>query len=127
MKYNTKQQDVISRFIAEKQSEFTVKELHSELVRDGYEFGIATIYRLIDEMCENGTLKKTIDGSEAKYQYLGKCEEEGHCYLKCVSCGRLEHVDCDEVTGLEKHIEKKHHFKLDKKSIVINGVCGRCA
>lgn len=127
MKYNTKQQDVISRFIAEKQSEFTVKELHSELVRDGYEFGIATIYRLVDGMCENGTLKKTIDGNETKYQYLGNCDEDGHCYLKCVECGRLEHVDCDEVTGLERHIEKKHNFKLDKKSIVINGICGRCA
>ena len=120
MTYNTKQKDIILELIKKKNTDFTIKEIDSEL--EG-KIGLTTIYRLIDKLVATGVISKD---SKGNYQYLGKCDKENHFYIKCESCGRLEHVDCDCITELWNHIFEKHKFLPTKEQVVINGICAKC-
>ena len=124
MSYQTKQKKIIIDEISKNNKEFTIKELYERL--HGV-VGLTTIYRLIDEMVKKQELNKVIaDGNVAYYQYLKKCNEENHFYLKCFECKEMIHVDCDCIKELTNHISKKHYFIIDNNHIVMNGLCCKC-
>ena len=124
MSYNTKQKDLILNTVFNYGKEFTVNDIYLKM---SAKVGLTTIYRLIDKLVLDGKLKKYIGTDNVTYyQYLEDCGCENHFYLKCSNCGCLEHIDCECIETLEKHILKKHGFKLNKKGIVINGLCAKC-
>lgn len=122
--YKTKQKDIILNIIKKKEQEFTIKEIYEE-IKD--EVGLTTIYRLVDKLVEENILNKTIGiDNTTYYQYLEKCNNHNHFYLKCDKCGNLVHVDCDCIEELTSHIANKHKFKPNKEHIIINGLCNKC-
>ena len=122
--YNTKQKDLIVEKIKSKKKSFTIKQLYDDL---NGSIGLTTIYRTITKLLNEGLLDKTIGSDNtAFYQYLEKCSNKNHFFLKCESCGNLEHVDCDCIENLTKHIKKEHKFSLNQDRIVINGICKKC-
>ncbi len=125
MTYNTKQRDAIAELISAKTTDFTVKEICQEL--DGRGISRATIYRAIEKLESDGSLRKNVgsDGSIC-YQYMDDCDKRGHCYLKCENCGAIEHVDCAILSGLIYHIKNEHNFITDKHQIILNGSCRKC-
>ena len=123
MSYSTKQKDMIINVIKNKDKEFTIKDIYSELDN----VGLTTVYRLVDKLVEEGSIRKNISkDNTVTYEYLEKCDHDNHFYLKCDKCKRLEHVDCDCIDELYNHINKNHKFKLNKENIVINGICEKC-
>ena len=122
--YNTKQKDLILSIIKKQTHEFTIKDIYNE-VSD--KTGLTTIYRLVDKLVLEGTLKKYISKDNITYyQYLEKCDHDDHFYLKCENCGELIHVDCSSINELSNHLLKEHSFMINKKNIVINGLCNNC-
>ena len=122
--YNTKQKDLILNVIKNQRHEFTIKDIYEEL-KD--KVGLTTIYRLIDKLVGDNIINKYITKDNVTYyQYLERCEEENHFYLKCDKCGDLVHIDCDCISELSSHIFKKHNFVLNKDHIIINGICEKC-
>ena len=121
--YRTKQRHIILSKIKEQDKSFTAKELYEAL---GGEIGLTTIYRTIEKLSDEGVLLKTTKDNTAEYQYLAPCPEDNHFFLKCDSCGVLEHIDCRRVRGLTEHIAKAHHFIPIKAHIIINGLCAKC-
>ena len=127
MTYNTRQKEIIEQFVRTKQGDFSIKELFAELLKRGEDVSQTTIYRIIDSLVESGVLKKTVSAdNQIRYQYLEACDHYGHCYLKCNICGKLEHVDCEDLCDLTEHIKRQHKFTVDEANIVINGTCGAC-
>lgn len=128
MVYNTRQKEIIEQAVSKKKRDFSAKELYLELVKAGEDVSQTTIYRVVENMAEKGQLKKTLGPDSAvRYQYLKSCNHFGHCYLKCNQCGRLKHIDCEDVSDLAAHINTEHKFKIDESNIVINGTCRSCA
>ena len=123
MTYNTKQKENILNVIKSLNHEFTVKELYDKLTG----IGLTTVYRLVDKLVGEGTVKKTIGkDNNTYYQYLGVCNHKNHFYLKCDICSKLEHVDCDCIINLWDHINKEHEFNPSNDQIIINGICKDC-
>ena len=123
MSYNTKQKDLILEIVEKQKHDFTIKDIYDSL---NGSVGLTTIYRLIDKLIEDGLVNKYIDKNKTYYQYLSKCEEENHFFLRCNMCGSLVHIDCDCIQDLSNHILKEHKFKPDKEHIIINGMCDKC-
>lgn len=122
-KYNTKQKEVLLKFIKKQDHEFTINDIYEGLNR---EVGLTTIYRFVDKLIKDGFISKIINNNVTYYQYFEKCDEENHFYLKCNKCGATTHVDCDCINELSEHINKNHKFLLDKENIIINGLCNEC-
>ena len=122
--YNTKQKEKILKIIEKQNKQFQIKDIYIKLKE---EVGLTTIYRLIDNLLdENLITKNTEKDGKIYYQYLERCQEENHFYLKCEKCKKITHVDCECIKELSSHILKKHKFKTNKENIIINGLCNEC-
>ena len=122
--YSTKQKDIILNVIEKQKHEFTIKDIYNEI---SDRVGLTTIYRLVDKLVDENVLNKYISKDNVTYyQYLKKCDEDNHFYLKCDKCGDLVHIDCDCIKDLSNHILKEHKFKPNKDKIIINGMCNKC-
>ncbi len=125
--YKTKQKELIERCIKECEREFTVKELFARLNKEDQTIGLTTVYRAVNGLVKNHALSKSVESDGVPhYRLAEKCEHSGHCLLKCESCGKLTHTDCDELNVLSKHFANKHHFEVDQKDITIYGTCEEC-
>lgn len=130
--YKTKQRQEILNCILELGGEhFTASDIVARLNSRGNEIGQATVYRMIDHLAETGKLRKyVIDGTTAAcYQLVGteyekSCRE--HFHLKCVGCGKLIHVECEELSRIAEHMQEEHGFSVDSSKTVFYGVCGDC-
>ena len=122
--YKTKQKEKILEEIKLMNHEFTIKDLYNRL---NYEVGLTTIYRLVDKLVNDKVLTKYISNNNITYyEYLNKCNQENHFYLKCNICYSLIHIDCDCIKELENHILKEHKFNMNHENIIINGICKKC-
>ena len=125
MKYNTKHKIQILRCFQEHEKEhLTIEQLNSYLEGN---VPLATIYRVVDSLTEEGFIRKyTIDHlSPACYQ-LANEDCQNHFHLLCTKCGRVIHLNCDEVNHLISHIEKEHGFRVDITKVNFYGVCDEC-
>ena len=125
--YKTKQKELIEHSIKNCKNEFTIKELFTKLNEKDQTIGLTTVYRVVNRLVKDGALSKNMgnDGTLC-YRVLEKCNHVGHCLLKCESCGKLTHTDCDELETLSKHFKNKHHFEIDQTDITIYGICDKC-
>lgn len=122
--YNTKQKDLILSIIKKQNHEFTVKDIY-EKVKDNT--GLTTVYRLVDKLVSEGYLNKHISKDNVTYyEYLEECFHDDHFFLKCEKCGTLIHVDCECINDLSDHLLNNHNFSINKKNIILNGLCKSC-
>ncbi len=130
--YNTKQREEILQCIYSLgKKHFTAGDIITALSTSGNPVGSATVYRTIDKLADDGTVRRFfIDGStSACYQLSDKSKIEecqNHFHLKCLCCQKLFHVDCKHIEGLKKHIEKDHSFDIDMSKTVLYGTCEAC-
>ena len=47
-------------------------------------------------------------------------------YGQCKKCGKLTHLDCDFLSGFEKHIMEHHGFSLEYSGSILYGICKDC-
>ena len=129
LSYTTKQRKLILNLLKEqKDSHLTAEEIVLALKNSGESVGKATIYRYLDVLLEAGQVRKYAaeEGEGACYQYVGDDNCREHFHLKCGSCGRLFHVECDYLSDVGSHIRKDHGFNIDSSKTVFYGKCGHC-
>ena len=127
MKYQTKQRSEIQQFLLSHPEEhFTAEQLQAELKESG--ISRATLYRTLQVMLLEGKVRKyeAGEGQSACYQCAMQPACAEHYHMKCRSCGRLIHMQCDMLRDLEEHIMKEHHFRLDPARTVFYGICEQC-
>lgn len=128
--YKTRQRDLIlNYFIKNNSKHVTAEEVLEHLKEQGNSVGKSTVYRFLEKLVEQGTVRRFFieEGKGACYQYLGEqhqCHE--HFHLKCVSCGVLLHIRCDLLIEAEKHILNNHDFTIDNTKTVLYGLCDKC-
>lgn len=129
--YNTKQKEkLIDYLIKNKEKHTNVQEISAYLSSEGSPLGTATIYRQLDKLVDAGIVRKfVIDGKMgACYQYIedtNECRE--HFHLKCLKCGKLIHLNCEHLMGINEHIAEHHGFIVDPSQTVFYGTCSGCS
>lgn len=126
--YNTKQKKILLDYFKKNiDKHYSIKEITEEISDNN--IGKSTVYRLIDKMTEEGTLRRFRgnDGKSVLYQYVGEHHEcNGHFHLKCIECGLLIHLECDYMSSLNNHIKKHHNFDIDTSKTILYGICTGC-
>lgn len=130
MVYKTKQSESIERLLRENRGRhLTAEELYRLLQEAGESVGQTTVYRHLDKLCAQGTVRKFLGGDGgACYQLAGSDEScRTHYHLKCTACGKLFHAQCNFLNALSEHIRKEHGFSVDGSKTVLYGLCDTCA
>lgn len=129
--YRTRQRELIVQFLKENSGRHLVAEDVAEHLRlAGTAVGKATVYRTLERLVEQNTVRKYRlgEGKSACYQYVGDspdCQE--HYHLKCEGCGKLLHVECEYLQDISEHVLTHHHFHVNGAKTVLYGLCDHCA
>ena len=127
--YRTKQKEELTEYLMKREgTHLTAAQIHDDFRAMGR--NMATIYRHLDKLVEEGMVRKYTIGAtnSACYEFIGLHEGSAvdcfHC--KCENCGRLIHLHCDELVGIQKHIDATHGFAIDPMRTVFYGICADC-
>lgn len=129
--YKTRQKEkILDYLVRNKEKHTNVQEISAFLTAEGTPVGTATIYRQLDKLIEFGVVRRyNFDGKTgACYQYIendSDCHE--HFHLKCTICGKLIHLNCERLSGIDRHIFEHHGFQVDPSQTVFYGKCSDCA
>lgn len=126
--YQTRQQEAVGRLFSKRSDAcLTADEAYRALVENGMDVGKTTVYRAITRLCQTGILRRyapQMSGEAARYQY-SPCTES-HLHIRCVHCGALAHLHCDEVNAFAEHLNLHHGFTLDEGQTILYGCCENC-
>lgn len=128
--YNTRQRDLILRFLeTHKDRCFTIKSLLAALREENIAIGETTVYRCVTKLAAEGRVRKFIaeKGDAACFQFSENPETcKAHFHLKCLKCGAVLHMDCTFMREMESHIQAEHDFTVDNAKTIIYGTCTQC-
>ncbi|MCR5213160.1 MAG: transcriptional repressor [Eubacterium sp.] len=131
--YKTKQRAELTAYLISRIGQHvTVADMCRYFEEKGKPIGVTTIYRQLDKMVSQGLVNKYVldNNSSACYEYVAGDEvmdKIRSCYhCKCEKCGKLIHLQCEEIEGLINHIEGSHSFKIDYRRTVFYGLCENC-
>jgi len=137
--YNTKQYQEVLDFLKSAQGRhMTAAEIYRAIadLRDAEDapsarkIGKTTVYRQLERLVEEGLVDKYVidQTSPACFEYIGEgeCAEEFCVHGKCLKCGRIFHLHCDEIASMRDHLIEHHGFTPDFHHTVIYGLCEAC-
>jgi Fur family ferric uptake transcriptional regulator len=103
----------------------SAQELHERLRRAGSRIGLATVYRTLRLLAEEGVVDVLReDPVQLRYR---RCSVEHHHHLVCESCGRVEEIPECDVSAWAARVARRRGFRVRTHRAEILGTCGRCA
>ncbi len=131
MGYQTRQSKrILEELQKNKSRHLTAEEIYLRLKESGEGVGQATVYRRMEKLCEEGTVRQyhSGNGSSACFQFVEQGAQcHTHYHLKCTACGKLIHAECTFLNALSNHIQAAHGFSIDGSKTVFYGLCAACA
>jgi Fe2+ or Zn2+ uptake regulation protein len=118
MKRATQQKQVIMEEIAAFSSFFNAEELYHKVSKKNSKIGIATVYRFLNDLTNNGEVHSYLCNRRTIYSNSKK----NHCHFTCEKCGEKKHINLQKLDFLHQQVEGELcHFQID-----ITGICKRC-
>ena len=129
--YRTRQYQELLAYLKQHSGQhLTAGELRQAFSLREKPISTATIYRQLEKLVNEGLVKKYIidENSPACFEYVDPHDHhEGSCYhCKCERCGKLIHLECEEIEALNEHISAEHGFLVDPLRTVFYGICPDC-
>ena len=120
----TPQRELIINAISPTSSHFTAEMVFKEVHRQAKAINLATIYRTLDLLVEEGLVSRSDFGQG---QIIYATEEHGpHIHLVCRQCGQVTDAEAAHADSLRASLWKDHHFQLDRNHLTLFGVCSQC-
>ena len=108
--------------------QFTADEL-CRAVNGSCERAKSSVYRHIAALCNAGVLQKFRNDTSDRhvYQYVGEhCDCGSHFHEKCLRCGSLRHIDCNDSMEFARHLLIEHGFSVNCGQSILYGICSDC-
>jgi Fur family ferric uptake transcriptional regulator len=103
----------------------TALEIHERLLARGRRVGLASVYRALELLTEQGFTKR-IDVGEATARYEALHTEGHHHHVVCDDCGRIDTFTDSVLERAITAIENRLGYAVDTHEVVLRGACGDC-
>ncbi|NED98407.1 transcriptional repressor [Phytoactinopolyspora alkaliphila] len=122
----TRQRAAVDEVLEETEDFISAQDLHAILRSRGMSVGLATVYRTLQTLADNGDVDVLhTAGGEAAYR---RCAREGHHHhLVCRSCKATVEVAGPAVERWTSSVAKEHGYTDVAHTLEIFGTCPRCA
>ena len=122
---NTKQRQAVADLMASLSDFRSAQGIHAVLAESGSPIGLATVYRTLKSMVEDGAVDTfiTVDG-ETLYR---RCSSGHHHHLVCRKCGRTSEIHAEAVEAWAEAVAAEHGFTGIEHTVEIVGICRDCA
>ncbi len=119
----TRSQEQIIQVLKSLNYAISAQDLYVELKHRDQPLGLATVYRALDALKVQGTVKSlTLTRGEALYSLMSQDQH----HLNCVDCGKSFPINECPVHHLEKRLEQTHHFQVYYHTLEFFGRCHQC-
>lgn len=120
----TMQRDVVLQVLTEAGRPLSPQEIFQAAKTEVPSLGIATVYRNIKTLLENGTLQPVeLPGVAQRYEIAGK---HHHHHFHCNSCGKVYEIEGCSMKE-EHHLNLPANFEVEDHVVVLYGRCADCA
>lgn len=124
---NTVQKQLIMDCLKNSGSHMTVEEIYNDIKEHHKNISIATVYRNLKLMEEQGAVRKLyMEDDSVSFFELSDKSEHSHHHLVCSNCGTIFDFDFDLLDPIEKTIEKQTGFLIKDHRVVFYGICKKC-
>lgn len=124
-KWTGQRKQVINALLLHSDHHLSAEELHTVLVEQGIDIGLATVYRTLDLLAEAGLAHKLQFGDGCSRFELAD-DDHHHHHLVCNYCGNVYEVSLDLLEELEKRVEQEYKFKISGHHLKFFGCCSNC-
>jgi Fur family ferric uptake transcriptional regulator len=121
----TRQRSAVWAALQESGEFRSAQQLHARLRADGEGVGLATVYRTLQQLADDGDVDvlRTAEG-EAVYRRCSTVRH--HHHLVCRSCGRTVELDAAAVERWARRIGEEHGFSDVDHVVELFGTCREC-
>lgn len=129
--YKTLQKTLLTDFLTQHaETPYTIEEL-AEALKKAYPEkapGKSTLYRLINNLVAEGTVKRFVQGNSRHflYQLAGGEECHEHLHMKCTGCGKLLHMNHEQSEAIMESVFGSSSFTVDREQTTLFGLCADC-
>ena len=129
--YNTEQKKILTSFLRQnRERAYTIEELISALDKlYGNEAPAkSTVYRLIHNLVDEGQVRRLVKGHGRKFVYQAVMSDSCRCHLhmRCISCGKLFHLDEQLSDELLLKVRDLCGFAVSEEETILLGKCLSC-
>ena len=125
--YQTQQKRMLLDFLKENsQTPLSIEQIAAGLTGENAP-GKSTVYRLINRLVEEGAVRRFAKGNSRHFVYqLLDCRDcADHMHCRCVSCGKLFHMNHQLSKDMERLLAAGG-FSLDTGKTTLLGTCKGC-
>lgn len=123
MKRNTKQREEVWRALERNPGFVSAQELHQTLREIGSTIGLATVYRTLNALAEEGNVDALTREGENLFR---ACSPGHHHHIICRECGLTKEIEASAVEAWAKAVAAEHGFSDPQHIVDIFGTCGAC-
>jgi len=119
----TNQRDVILSELRAVKTHPTADELYTQVRSRLPRVSLATVYRNLEWLSEQGLARKIEVGGRQK-RFDGDISD--HYHVRCQKCGRVADVEMDVLENLEGRISEACGFNVTGHRLEFTGLCSEC-
>ena len=124
MKRNTWQREAVREALGTTENFVSAQSLHSALREGGSPIGLATVYRALADLAQDGDADSLQQEGESLYRACTPGSH--HHHLICRSCGLTVEIEADAVEKWAQTVAADHGFTAANHVVDVFGVCADC-
>jgi len=103
------------------------QEIHKQLKSRGESLGLATVYRQLEILVDEGQLDSIVSPQGEKlFRHCG-VDESHHHHIICRKCGMTRQIEISEVEEMAELAAKRYKFTEVTHNLEIFGLCEKCS
>ena len=124
MKRNTWQREAVRDALGRTEGFVSAQALHASLRGTGSEVGLATVYRALADLAQEGEADSLVQEGESLYRACTPGSH--HHHLICRSCGTAVEISADPVEAWARQVAADHGFTDPNHVVDVFGLCAAC-
>jgi Fur family ferric uptake transcriptional regulator len=112
--------------MAEQSCCVSAQELHQRVREEGRSVGIASVYRVLDELVELRLVQRIDVGDGIARYEPAQPDGDHHHHVVCGDCGKVEPFADSKLESAIESASKRLGFSVDAHEVVLRGECGDC-
>ena len=112
---------IINVFEQSRVRHMTAEDVYKQLLADGLDVGLATVYRVLTQFEQAGLLiRHHFETGKAVFELN---DEKHHDHLVCIQCGHVEEFFDSEIEKRQAKVAKDRGFHIHEHSLQIYADC----
>lgn len=125
MKRNTWQREAVRAALGNREGFVSAQALHASLKDAGSSIALATVYRALADLAEEGDADSLQQEGEALYRACTPGSH--HHHLICRNCGLTVEIEAQAVEQWARQVAAHHGFTRAEHVVDVFGLCEACS